>query len=262
MRRRRSSRAWRRCSKRKASPTTSTLLPRRAARPAHLVRGDGGDARRRGADAVARLGLRAEPRPRCPRRRDRAPGCSCTLATAAILRRRSSNSNDTMAPKVLISDALSPAAVQIFKDRGIEVDFQPKLGKDKEKLAEMIGNYDGLAIRSATKVTAKILEKAKNLKVIGRAGIGVDNVDIPAATAQGHHRDEHAVRQFDHDRRACHLPDAGAGAADSGGRRLDPGRQMGKEQLHGRRDFRQDARRHRLRQYRLDRRRPRASACA
>ena len=88
-------------------------------------------------------------------------------------------------PKVLISDALSPAAVQIFKDRGIEVDFQPNLGKDKEKLAEIIGNYDGLAIRSATKVSAKILEKAKNLKVIGRAGIGVDNVDIPAATQRG-----------------------------------------------------------------------------
>jgi D-3-phosphoglycerate dehydrogenase / 2-oxoglutarate reductase len=88
-------------------------------------------------------------------------------------------------PKVLISDALSPAAVQIFKDRGIEVDFQPALGKDKDKLAELVGNYDGLAIRSATKVSPKILEKAKNLKVIGRAGIGVDNVDIPAATARG-----------------------------------------------------------------------------
>jgi len=88
-------------------------------------------------------------------------------------------------PKVLISDALSPAAVQIFKERGVEVDFQPALGKDKEKLAELIGNYDGLAIRSATKVSPKILEKAKNLKVIGRAGIGVDNVDIPAATARG-----------------------------------------------------------------------------
>src|SRR6201747_404961 len=89
------------------------------------------------------------------------------------------------APKVLISDALSPAAVQIFKDRGIEVAFQPNLGKDKEKLAEIIGNYDGLAIRSATKATAKILEKATRLKVIGRAGIGVDNVEIPAATARG-----------------------------------------------------------------------------
>src|SRR5664280_1741021 len=88
-------------------------------------------------------------------------------------------------PKVLISDALSPAAVQIFRDRGIEVDFQPNLGKDKDKLAEIIGNYDGLAIRSATKATAKIIEKATRLKVIGRAGIGVDNVEIPAATAKG-----------------------------------------------------------------------------
>ncbi|NWG26553.1 MAG: phosphoglycerate dehydrogenase [Pseudorhodoplanes sp.] len=88
-------------------------------------------------------------------------------------------------PKVLISDALSPAAVQIFKDRGIDAVFQPDLGKNKDKLAEAINGYDGLAIRSATKVTPKILEQAKSLKVIGRAGIGVDNVDIPAATAKG-----------------------------------------------------------------------------
>ena len=86
-----------------------------------------------------------------------------------------------MAPKVLISDELSEAAVQIFKDRGIDVDFQPNLGKDKEKLLEIIGNYDGLAIRSTTKATEKIIAAATNLKVIGRAGIGVDNVDIPAA---------------------------------------------------------------------------------
>ena len=84
-----------------------------------------------------------------------------------------------MPPKVLISDALSSAAVQIFKDRGLEVDFQPKLGADKEKLAELVGNFDGLAIRSATKVTPKILEKAKNLKVIGRAGIGVTTSTFP-----------------------------------------------------------------------------------
>ena len=90
-----------------------------------------------------------------------------------------------MTPRVLISDALSPAAVQIFKDRGVEVDFQPNLGKDKDKLAQIINGFDGLAIRSATKVTPKILETAKSLKVIGRAGIGVDNVDIPAATAKG-----------------------------------------------------------------------------
>ena len=90
-----------------------------------------------------------------------------------------------MAPRVLISDALSPSAVAIFKERGVDVDFQPALGKDKDKLAAIIGDYDGLAIRSATKVTPKILEGANRLKVIGRAGIGVDNVDIPAATARG-----------------------------------------------------------------------------
>jgi D-3-phosphoglycerate dehydrogenase / 2-oxoglutarate reductase len=89
------------------------------------------------------------------------------------------------APKVLISDALSPAAIQIFKDRGIDVTFDASLGKDKDKLASVIGDYDGLAIRSATKVSPKLLESATRLKVVGRAGIGVDNVDIPAATAKG-----------------------------------------------------------------------------
>ncbi len=90
-----------------------------------------------------------------------------------------------MAPKVLISDKLSPAAVQIFKDRGIEVDFQPDLGKDKDKLAEIIDQYDGLAIRSATRVTPTILKNATNLKVIGRAGIGTDNIDKEAASKKG-----------------------------------------------------------------------------
>jgi D-3-phosphoglycerate dehydrogenase / 2-oxoglutarate reductase len=87
------------------------------------------------------------------------------------------------APRVLIADKLSPAAAQIFRDRGIETDT--KIGLDKDQLAEIIGDYDGLAVRSATKATEKILAKAKNLKVIGRAGIGVDNIDVPAATALG-----------------------------------------------------------------------------
>ncbi len=90
-----------------------------------------------------------------------------------------------MAPKVLISDSLSEAAVQIFRDRGIDVDFMPELGKDKDKLAEVIGKYDGLAIRSATKVTEKIVAAATNLKVVGRAGIGTDNVDKDAASKKG-----------------------------------------------------------------------------
>jgi D-3-phosphoglycerate dehydrogenase len=90
-----------------------------------------------------------------------------------------------MAPKVLVSDKLSETAVQIFRDRGIEVDFRPELGKDKDKLAEVIGEYDGLAIRSATKVTEKILANAHKLKVIARAGIGTDNIDKEAASKKG-----------------------------------------------------------------------------
>ncbi|MBN2907502.1 MAG: phosphoglycerate dehydrogenase [Rhodobacteraceae bacterium] len=90
-----------------------------------------------------------------------------------------------MAPKVLVSDKLSETAVQIFRDRGIDVDFMPDLGKDKEKLLEVIGQYDGLAIRSATKATEKVIAAATNLKVIGRAGIGVDNVDLNAASKKG-----------------------------------------------------------------------------
>ncbi|MFN4155738.1 MAG: phosphoglycerate dehydrogenase [Paracoccaceae bacterium] len=90
-----------------------------------------------------------------------------------------------MAPKVLVSDELSETAVQIFRDRGVEVDYMPKLGKDKDALLAVIDQYDGLAIRSATKATEKLLAAATRLKVIGRAGIGVDNVDIPAASKKG-----------------------------------------------------------------------------
>ena len=86
-------------------------------------------------------------------------------------------------PKVLISDKMDPRAAAIFRERGIEVD--EITGKTPEELKAIIGQYDGLAIRSATKVTKEILDAAPNLKVIGRAGIGVDNVDIPAASAKG-----------------------------------------------------------------------------
>jgi D-3-phosphoglycerate dehydrogenase / 2-oxoglutarate reductase len=88
-----------------------------------------------------------------------------------------------MAPKVLIADELAPEAVKIFKDRGVEV--EEKVGLKPKELIAIIGNYDGLAIRSATKVTAEVIAAAKTLKVVGRAGIGVDNVDIKAATARG-----------------------------------------------------------------------------
>jgi D-3-phosphoglycerate dehydrogenase len=85
--------------------------------------------------------------------------------------------------KVLISDKLSPAAVAIFKERGIEADV--KTGLTPAELRAIIGQYDGLAIRSATKVTREVLEAAPRLKVVGRAGIGVDNVDVKAATSRG-----------------------------------------------------------------------------
>ncbi|HEX2892110.1 phosphoglycerate dehydrogenase [Vineibacter terrae] len=86
-------------------------------------------------------------------------------------------------PKVLISDELSPRAVEIFKERGVDVDV--KVGLKPDQLRAIVGAYDGLAIRSATKVTAEVLAVAEKLKVVGRAGIGVDNVDIKAATARG-----------------------------------------------------------------------------
>ena len=86
-------------------------------------------------------------------------------------------------PKVLISDKLDPLAVEIFEKNGCEVDFKP--GLSPEELLEIIPQYHGLAIRSATTVTPEVLEAATNLKVVGRAGIGVDNVDIPKATEKG-----------------------------------------------------------------------------
>ena len=86
-------------------------------------------------------------------------------------------------PRVLISDSMSSQAVTIFDERGIDV-VQPGKLNDSE-LADMIGEFDGLAIRSATKVTEALLERAPRLKVVGRAGIGVDNVDVPACTRRG-----------------------------------------------------------------------------
>jgi D-3-phosphoglycerate dehydrogenase len=85
--------------------------------------------------------------------------------------------------KVLISDKLSESAVDIFKKNKIEASYQP--GINKEEILKIINEYDGLAIRSATKVTSDILEKGKNLKIVGRAGIGTDNVDKLAATKNG-----------------------------------------------------------------------------
>ena len=87
------------------------------------------------------------------------------------------------ARRVLISDKLSQAAVDIFRNRGLEVDVRP--GLSPAELRDIIGGYDGLAIRSNTKVTRELLDAATRLRVVGRAGIGVDNVDLKAATARG-----------------------------------------------------------------------------
>src|ERR1700760_2473496 len=86
-------------------------------------------------------------------------------------------------PRVLIADQLSPAALKIFEDRGVQADTRTVLKKDE--LLAIIDQYDGLAVRSATKADKDVIAAAKRLKVIGRAGIGVDNIDIPAATAKG-----------------------------------------------------------------------------
>ena len=79
-----------------------------------------------------------------------------------------------MSARVLVSDKLSPSALNVFGDRGIDADYEPDLGKDKAALLAAIPQYDGLAIRSATKATAKLILAAAKLKVIGRAGIAME----------------------------------------------------------------------------------------
>src|SRR5262245_27914643 len=82
--------------------------------------------------------------------------------------------------KVLVADELSKAAVEIMSQAGLKVDVST--GLPPAQLAEIIGQYHGLAVRSATKVTADILSRASALKIVGRAGVGVDNIDVKAAT--------------------------------------------------------------------------------
>ncbi|MEX0721664.1 MAG: phosphoglycerate dehydrogenase [Balneolaceae bacterium] len=88
-----------------------------------------------------------------------------------------------MSFKVLLLDNVDPLCAKVFKQRGVQADEPGKL--TTEELYAKIGDYDGLVVRSGTTVTAELLEKATNLKVIGRAGVGVDNIDIKAATAKG-----------------------------------------------------------------------------
>src|SRR5436309_14149845 len=86
-------------------------------------------------------------------------------------------------PKVFIADALSPRAVEVFRERGIQVGMETGLGADA--LCRRLAGFDGLAVRSATKVSRELIAAAAGLKVIGRAGIGVDNIDVEAATERG-----------------------------------------------------------------------------
>ena len=97
-------------------------------------------------------------------------------------------------PRVLISDKMNPLAAEIFEKAGCDVDV--KTGMSPEELIACIGDYDGLAIRSSTKVTKDVLAAAKNLKVIGRAGIGVDNVDVPSATEARMRKEVFLSRNF------------------------------------------------------------------
>src|SRR5690606_39785542 len=85
--------------------------------------------------------------------------------------------------RILVSDALSEEGLSILRKAGLEVDFRPDISQ--EEIAQIIENYDGLVIRSRTTVTPEILNNAKNLKVIGRAGVGLDNVDVPLSTEKG-----------------------------------------------------------------------------
>ncbi len=167
-------------------------LSRRPSRPAHLVRRDRGGRPTSPRSCSGSAGPMPRPRPASPRRPEPPDAASRIRSRSSRLRdadaqraspsrgrrriggslkpirsqfirrpapplpQRRDEGDASMAPRVLISDALSPAAVAIFKERGVEVDVKP--GLDKDELAAIIGDYDGLAIRSATKVTAKLLE--------------------------------------------------------------------------------------------------------
>jgi hypothetical protein len=132
-----------------------------------------------------------------------------------------------MAPKVLVSDKLSETAVQIFRDRGIDVTFDPSIGKDKDRLLEVIGDYDGLAIRSATKVTEKVIAAASNLKGRRSCRDRRRQRGYPGGVQEGHHRDEHALRELHHHGGTRHRDDVRRRPSDPGGQCLHPWWQVG-----------------------------------
>ena len=161
-------------------------------------------------------------------------------------------------PRVLISDALSDRAVAVFESRGVDVDVDTGLAP--AALAARIGAYDGLAVRSSTKVTERVLAAANGLRVIGRAGIGVDNIDVRAATARGvvvmNTPFGNSVTTAEHTLAlmlalARRIPQAD---------RSTQGRRVAEGAFHRQRARRQDPGADRLRQHRLHRRRARAGA--
>ena len=157
--------------------------------------------------------------------------------------------------RVLVSDNLGQAGIDLFEAAsGIDVDVNT--GLDPDELKSIIGSYDALVIRSATKVTEELLAEATNLKVIGRAGIGLDNVDIPAATKARHHCHEHPHRQCHHHGRTHHRHDDGIDPQYPLGHFESERRQVGKEKAPGARSVQQGPRRYRVRQDRFDCRRP------
>ena len=88
-------------------------------------------------------------------------------------------------PRVLIADHLNEQAAHTFRSRGVEVLNEPDFGKHQARLSESIAKVEGLAVRSVTRVNAQLLKHAGRLRVIGRAGVGVDNIDVGAATERG-----------------------------------------------------------------------------
>ena len=134
--------------------------------------------------------------------------------------------------KVLVSDPLSKKGLEILeRAKNLKCDLKP--GLSPEELKKIIPEYDGIIIRSETKLKGDIIEAGKRLKVIGRAGIGLDNVDLPAATEEGYRGDEYSPGERHCCRRAYDCHDPFYFEEDSPGNGFDESRQVGKEKVYG-----------------------------
>ena len=158
------------------------------------------------------------------------PGSGVTAVQKTFAEYESRNSRGGEM-KVLITDPIEQVCTDILQKDGIQVDAKPGLPPDEIK--KIIGSYDGLIVRSGTKVTADIIAEANGMKVIGRAGAGVDNIDVPAATRKGIVVIEHARRQHNFDRRAYHGTYDVTGEKYSSGFSRASEREMGAKKIHG-----------------------------